>query len=121
MSGSVSNLGNDSTLNPNGIDATGQMDDETIGPQDTTTFTVKITNNSATAVANYRVFVNVVAGGLTVFPDHIHFLQLQPGETEDAVFLVRNHTGAIQNAYTLGVRSNYFGAITHTYDNFVRP
>jgi hypothetical protein len=98
------------------------MEDESIGANKTTDFFVKITNNSATPVPNYRVFVNRLAGAVTVSPPNILIPRLDPGEMEECHFLVSNTTGAVQTNYTLRVRSTYFGGvITHTYDNFREP
>jgi hypothetical protein len=114
------NLGNDPTL-ANGIDATGEMEDDDIGPQKSTEFIVKVTNKSATAVPNYRVFVNRLAGSVTLSPANVLIPTLGSGETEECRFQVRNSTNAVQTNYTFRIRSTYFGAITHQYNNFQRP
>ena len=113
-------LGNDPTLT-DGITATGEMEDEDIGPQKATEFIVKVTNNSATAIPNYRVLVNQLAGAVTLSPNNVLIPLLGEGETEECRFHVRNPTNTVQTSYTFRVRSTYFGAVTHQYDNFQRP
>jgi len=115
------NLGNDPALAPKGIDATGEMEDEDIGTQKSTEFIVRVTNNSATPIPNYRVFVNRLAGQVTVSPANVLIPVLGKGETEECRFQVRNPTNTVQSQYTFRVRSTYFGSITHNYDNFARP
>ena len=114
------NLGNDPTLT-DGIVATGEMEDEDIGAQKSTEFIVKVTNNSSTAVPNYRVLVNRIAGAVSLSPNNVLIPLLGKGETEECHFQVRNTTNTVQTNYTFRVRSTYFGAITHQYDNFQRP
>jgi len=113
-------LGSDSVLT-NGIEATGQMEDEDIGAQQSTDFIVSITNKSTTPIPNYRVFVNRLAGSVTVSPGNVLIPLLEPGETEECHFQVRNRTNNVQTQYTFRVRSTYFGSITHIYKNFARP
>lgn len=126
------NLGDDGILAPDGIHATGEMLDESLGAQATTDFIVRITNNSNTPVPNFRVFVDRIAPtdpNVNLFPAHVHVVQLDPGETEECHFLVQNHTpGAVQTTFRFRVRSSYFGisdpaigGATHEYNNFVRP
>jgi uncharacterized membrane protein len=112
-------LGSDPVLT-NGIEATGQMEDDSIGPQQSTDFIVSVSNKSNTPVPNYRVFVNRLAGSVNVSPSNVIIPLLSPGETEECHFQVRNSTNNVQTNYTFRVRSTYFGSITHTYNNFVR-
>lgn len=128
----VVNLGVDGILAPDGIAATGEMLDESLGVGATTDFIVRVTNNAAIPVPNFRIFVDRIApptnANVNLFPAHVHIVQLDPGETEECHFLVHNHTGSVQTTFTFRVRSSYFGisnpaigGATHQYDNFVRP
>ena len=119
--GVVSFLGNDATLAPDGIDVEGEIADESIGPQQTTNFIVRVKNRSATSVPNCTVFTEVLAGDVKVFPDNVGIVQLVSGETEEVTFLVQNPTDDVQTAYTFQVRLEY-AFITYTsMHNFVRP
>ena len=113
-------LGNDPVLAPNGIDATGQMEDEGIEPQQVTDFVVRITNNSSTPIPNLTVVVKKKAGSVALNTPSLPIPRLDVGETEELHFQVRNPTNSVQTKYTFGVQTSYFGSITNSYKDFVR-
>ena len=118
--GATIKLGNDPVL-VNGIEATGKMEDEDIGAQKSTDFVISITNNSPTPIPNYRVYVSRIAGSVVLSSSNVLIPLLEPDETEECRFQVRNPTNTVQTNYTFRVRSNYFGSIYHSYNNFHRP
>jgi hypothetical protein len=117
MSSAEKQLGND----PEGMSAKGWMEDESIGAQQTTTYTLSITNNSVSERTNVKVEVARIAGaGVVVHPPHLTIPVLEPGETENRVFLVHNPTNTVVTNYTLRNRISYAGQV-HDFANFTRP
>src|SRR5574341_1235980 len=107
--------------NPDGITAKGRMEDESIGAQKTTTYTLSITNDSVSNVKEVKVEAARIAGArVVVHPPHLNILVLEPGETENCVFLVHNPTNAVVTDYTLRNRISYAGR-AHDFANFTRP
>lgn len=113
-------LGNDPTLAPNGIEAAGDIGDETIGADRTTFYTISLKNNSSSDVSDVRIFANVVSGSVTLSPPHVHLTRLRSGETEKATFIVWNHTTTMQDNFTISQEIHY-GPFSYAYDNFELP
>lgn len=108
---------------PGRIRATGRMEDDSIGAQQTTTYTLSLTNDSIIDVKNIKVEVARIAGaGVVVHPPRLTILVLEPGETENRVFLVHNPTNDVVTDYTLRNRISHAEAEqVHDLDDFTRP
>ncbi len=106
---------------PGGISAKGWMEDESIGAQETTTYTLSNTNDSISPVENVVVDVKRIEGDrVVVHPPHLTILVLDPGETENRVFLVHNTTDEVATNYTLRNQISYAEQV-YDLDNFTRP
>lgn len=111
--------------NVGGISAKGRMEDETIGAQQTTTYTLSITNNNSFDgdLTNVKVEVEKIepkGKALAVHPPHVFIPVLERGETEHRVFLVHNTTNDVMTTYILRNRISYAGEV-HDFANFTRP
>jgi len=105
-----------------GISATGRMEDESIGAQQTTTYTLSIANNGSDSdLTNVKVEVARIEGaGVVVHPPRLTIPVLERGETEHRVFLVHNPTNDVVTNYTLRNRISYAEEV-HDFANFTRP
>lgn len=111
--------------NLGGISVTGRMEDETIGAQQTTTYTLSITNTDASDgdLTNVKVEVEKIepkGKALAVHPPHVFIPVLERGETEHRVFLVHNTTNEVVTTYILQNRISYAEEV-HEFANFTRP
>jgi uncharacterized repeat protein (TIGR01451 family) len=102
-----------------GISAKCRIEDEIIGAQETTTYTLSITNNSKANATNVKIDVTKAAGTEVVLhPPHLKILVLRPGETKNRVFLVHNPTNDAVTKYTLQNRISYAEAESESDGDF---
>ncbi|GEM_PF-5563019 len=106
--------------NVGGISVTGRMEDEIIGAQQTTTYTLSITNTDATDgdLTDVKVAVKMIGG--KVHPPHVKIPLLERGETEHRVFLVHNTTDDVVVEYSLQNQISYAEEV-HDFAPFTRP
>ena len=101
---------------PEGISAIGWMEEEKIGAQETTTYTLSITNDSGNRVEKVKVEVKPnELDGVKVHPPRLTILVLEPGETANRVFLVHNTTDDVATNYTLHNRISYAEQVHDLY------
>ena len=115
-------LGEDHQL-AGGLAAEAQIQDESVGGQESTVYTFRLTNNTnVPLLQNIDVYITRIAGSLVPNPNRLRIATIRKNETEEVDFLVVNSTSSVQTNYRFRNRIVYFGgALTHTYDDFQSP